>query len=59
MQRFLTNDPGQVPPDGYLHNPKGMPKPLDCSWCDEPYVIEGQLVLCPTCDMLDRRKGDL
>jgi hypothetical protein len=58
VQRSIPEGSG-LPPDGYLLNPKGMPKPLNCSWCDLDYVfdIEG-LVLCPDCDLYDRRKGE-
>lgn len=56
MKRVIPPIQG-LPPDGWLFNPKGMPKPLNCSWCDSDLVDDGNLLLCPGCDLLDRRKS--
>lgn len=55
MKREIPPSVNGLPPDGWLFNPKGMPKPLNCSWCDDELVQGEFLLLCPTCDLLERR----
>ena len=56
MNRFIPDGQG-TPPDGWCHNPKGMPKPVNCSWCASALVDDEVLLLCPKCDRLDLRKS--
>lgn len=52
MRRHIPENSFALPPMGWCVNPSYPP--IVCSWCGEPVVDYRDLIICPTCDPIEK-----